>query len=191
LPTTPTSPKAERAHAKAFLEAWRQLHSFGLVSFNANDTDYRYWERACIDLTPYELQHGAMAAKDFKGSFFRVNDYRLLCRQVRPIVPDVYSAYHEACTATRPKELHRWSHPAVFHAGKACGWTFLESTREDTALPRFKAYYREMEKRVLAGEALDVPVVEMIEHKPHVVASPDSVNYRRFKARMGHFGFHD
>ena len=80
------------------------------------------------------------------------------CQKVRgQQLPDAHSAYVEACRAPSPKASARWSHPAVYHAGKAADWYFLASNTEATALPVFKRIYNDICQRVRDGETLQSP----------------------------------
>lgn len=74
-------------------------------------------------------------------------------------LPTVREAYIEACRATSPKAAWAWSHEAVYHAGKATDWFLLASEPEDRIFPVFEHYYRELCRRVMQGEQLDVPCV--------------------------------
>lgn len=78
-------------------------------------------------------------------------------------LPDVHTAYLEACRAPSPKANFHWSHPAIYHAGKACDWYFLQSSSESIAYPVFKRKYQEFCERVRSGEALDLPTTVAIE----------------------------
>ncbi|HEY7773803.1 MAG TPA: replication protein P [Marinagarivorans sp.] len=81
-------------------------------------------------------------------------------------LPDAHSAYLEACRAPSPKSRYRWSHPAVYHAGKACDWYFLQTSAEHTAYPIFKKKYQDVCDRVRAGEELKLEPEAAVEHKP-------------------------
>lgn len=72
-------------------------------------------------------------------------------------LPPVRDAYIEACRAPSPKAGAKWSHEAVYFAGKAAGWFQLASEPEDKVLPLFEYYYQELCKRVLRGETLATP----------------------------------
>ena len=71
-------------------------------------------------------------------------------------LPDARSAYVEACSAPPPKVDHQWSHPAVYHAGKACSWYLLANEPESTALPIFEHHYKRLCSRVMQGQELAV-----------------------------------
>lgn len=72
-------------------------------------------------------------------------------------LPDAHSAYIEACRATSPKAGWRWSHPAVYHAGKACDWYFLQSSPENVAFPIFRKKYDAICQDVRKGLELELP----------------------------------
>lgn len=82
------------------------------------------------------------------------------CRETRlenAGLPDAHAAYREACLARSPKSEQRWSHPAVYHAGKRADWHFLASTPEQSAFPVFKRYYDAVCDDIAAGEILALP----------------------------------
>lgn len=72
-------------------------------------------------------------------------------------LPDAHSAYIEACRAPSPKAEHSWSHPAVYYAGRASDWYFLQTSPESVAYPIFKGRYEEICAQVRAGAKLDLP----------------------------------
>lgn len=73
------------------------------------------------------------------------------------VFPDAHSAYIEACRAPSPKAANAWSHLAVYHAGKACDWYFLQTQAEAVAFPVFKEKYQEICAKVRAGLTLNAP----------------------------------
>ena len=76
--------------------------------------------------------------------------------------PDVHAAYVEACRAPSPKAEYRWSHLAVYYAGQASDWYFLQSNSEAVAFPIYKKHYEEIKQRVSQGETLKPPAVAKI-----------------------------
>lgn len=83
--------------------------------------------------------------------------------------PDPHSAYSEACRAPSPKAAFAWSHLAVYYAGKACDWYFLQTHSEAQAFPVFKEKYLDLCGKVRAGLILaqpSAPVVAVIEAVP-------------------------
>jgi len=72
-------------------------------------------------------------------------------------LPEVHAAYLEACRAPSPKVSHKWSHLAVYYAGKAADWYFLQNNVEHVAYPIFKQHYQQVCDRVRLGETLAAP----------------------------------
>ncbi|GAB3273434.1 replication protein P [Parahaliea aestuarii] len=79
-------------------------------------------------------------------------------------LPSTRDAYVEACNARSPKSAQRWSHPAVYLAGRDSEWFFLANNAEQKALPVFERHYKEYCARVMRGEALTVPPEQALEH---------------------------
>ena len=71
-------------------------------------------------------------------------------------LPSVRRAYEEACNKPSPKAEQKWSHPAVYAAGRDCGWHFLANTVESKAFPQFAETYQQFCARVIAGEVFTV-----------------------------------
>jgi hypothetical protein len=80
-------------------------------------------------------------------------------------LPNAYRAYEEACNAPSPKAAFKWSHAAVYQAGKDVGWQFLASEVEKTALPKFQRIYKHWCERVIAGETIPSPDVPELPEK--------------------------
>ena len=72
-------------------------------------------------------------------------------------LPAGEQAYAEACRYASEPLKHAWSHAAVYHAGKKCGWFELRSHSQQQMAPRFKSVYKDLCDRVLAGEILIMP----------------------------------
>jgi hypothetical protein len=69
-------------------------------------------------------------------------------------LPSPRNAYIEACNKPSPKVIQDWSHPAVYLAGRDCGWHMLGNEVERKAFPLFNDSYRHYCDRVLSGEQL-------------------------------------
>lgn len=69
-------------------------------------------------------------------------------------LPDVRTAYIEACNAPSPKRNASWSHPAVYYAGKKTDWHFLATNEERVAFPVFKNHYESLCQQVINGDVL-------------------------------------
>lgn len=77
-------------------------------------------------------------------------------------LPAPRQAYYEACSAPSPKRSHRWSHEAVYYAGKVTGWYLLANEPEATAFPAFEYNYTALCRRVMNGEALTIEIPQPI-----------------------------
>ena len=80
-------------------------------------------------------------------------------------LPDVRTAYVEACLAPAPKSTHPWSHAAVYFAGQASGWYLLANASEQTTFPLFEHHYTRLCRRVLRGEELEIAVPPPLPEK--------------------------
>ncbi|MFL0796163.1 MAG: hypothetical protein K6L73_01580 [Cellvibrionaceae bacterium] len=90
------------------------------------------------------------------------------CTRSADGLPDIHDAYVEACTAPNPKAEHNWSHLAVYHAGRACGWLYLEGTEERLAYPIFEQHYQNICQRILQGEELSQPEIKALPQESAV-----------------------
>ncbi len=77
-------------------------------------------------------------------------------------LPDVHSAYLEACRAPSPKAAYSWSHPAVYHAGKDSDWYFLSTNPERVTFPVFRQHYDRLCERVMAGDTLPAAEIKRL-----------------------------
>lgn len=93
-------------------------------------------------------------------------------------LPSSRDAYIEACQAPSPKANQHWSHPAVYHAGKASDWFFLANNPESKAFPIFERNYQILCQRVRAGETLEQPIPHALPEKAEVTLSQDEQKAR-------------
>lgn len=96
-------------------------------------------------------------------------------------LPDAHSAYLEACNAPSPKAAHSWSHPAVYHAGRASDWFFLAGTAEHNAFPVFKRHYDALCEQIRRGKDLAPPEQKALPENPSKPLSPEEQR-KRMKA---------
>lgn len=87
-------------------------------------------------------------------------------------LPDAHRAYVEACRAPKPKANYHWSHPAVYYAGVATDWFFLETEPESVVFPVFKRNYKLICERVMKGETIESPIPKAL---PQEINTPMSV----------------
>lgn len=88
-----------------------------------------------------------------------VHDITEACKSAAHILlgmPDAHSAYVEACRAPSPKKEYKWTHPAVYYAGRASDWFFLANSIEAKAFPVFERNYTILMERVAAGESIEI-----------------------------------
>ena len=71
-------------------------------------------------------------------------------------MPSARQAYIEASAAPPPKANYDWSHPAVYHAGRASDWYFLASEPEARAFPVFEYHYLQICRQVSEGKDLNI-----------------------------------
>jgi len=123
-----------------------------------------------------DAAHSAIKESEFLPTLRGVLKYIEASALMTCGLPDARQAYLEACNATHPKVEHRWSHPAVYHAGQECGWLFLESSAEKQTFPVFQQHYKKLCERVQAGESFTVAKLPALPAEP---ASPMSKQARR------------
>jgi hypothetical protein len=122
-------------------------------------------------LSDYSVDHILRGAKHaIENSEYLPTLHRMLecCQQGLADLglPAAHDAYVEACQAGSPKSAQRWSHPAVYLAGRDSDWFFLANNTERTSWPVFKAHYDQYCARVLRGESLEIPEPAALEKKP-------------------------
>ena len=118
----------------------------------------KLWLESLVRFAPDTIQRGAKRV--IENSEFLPTLHTMIrhCEaESADGLPETHLAYLEACRAPSPKASQRWSHPAVYHAGKAADWFFLASSSEKIAFPVFQRHYRLLCERVIAGDTLAPP----------------------------------
>lgn len=82
------------------------------------------------------------------------------CAQANSDAPSPHQAYVEACQAASPKAEQKWSHTAVYEAGKRSDWFFLSTTPEQFAFPVFRKHYQDLLSQISKGTTLEQPALE-------------------------------
>ncbi|WP_243633705.1 replication protein P [Motiliproteus coralliicola] len=77
-------------------------------------------------------------------------------------LPEVLRAYVEACRFADKPRQHDWSHPAVYYAGRATDWFRLRTEDKPEVFPDFEHHYRQLCRRVIEGESLEVPLPQAL-----------------------------
>ena len=127
----------------------------------------RLWLEALGDFTSETILSGAKRAIedcDYLPTLKRMLD---CCRQAleRAGIPDVRSAFIEACGRGSPKLQQPWTHPVVYLAGRDSNWFFLANNPESVAWPVFREHYQRYCVAAMRGETLEVPAPEGLEHQ--------------------------
>lgn len=147
-------------------------------------------ELAKAKLTHDQIQSGleAFKAKAAESPWMpNPSEFVDLCRMAfGEGIKSEHEAYQEACKKSGYVSSCKWSHPAVYVAGKACGWYELRTRPEKETFPRFKAEYRKALERAQAGEDLAALVpVATIEERSIFQASPDNPGRLKALAILG------
>ncbi len=119
----------------------------------------RLWLEILNRFTPQAILQGARGVIENSEYLPSLHTMIRYCEQADTATafPDPHSAYSEACRAPSPKAAYGWSHLAVYHAGKACDWYFLQTHSESVAFPIFKEKYAEICAKVRMGLTLSEP----------------------------------
>lgn len=145
------------------------------------------WLKSLCDIPVDELRQGIQEAIQREKFLPNLPVIREYCEaQLQNLIPDVHSAYIEACQAPSPKAEYSWSHPIVYYAGRESDWFFLANTPENKAFPIFKNNYEQLCKRLLNGEQLALPLVKALpEHSSTPLSTQEKK--QRLKALRDEF----
>jgi hypothetical protein len=124
----------------------------------------RLWLEILARFTPQAILLGARGVIENSEYLPSLHTMIRYCEQADSTTafPDPHSAYSEACRAPSPKASFAWSHLAVYYAGKACDWYFLQTHSESVAFPVFKEKYLDICAKVRAGLTLAEPVAPVV-----------------------------
>lgn len=144
-------------------------------------------------ITDKQMQYGVEAFKQRAADRpFSVNpaEFVQLCMPTAadmglPLVDD---AYRECCRYSSWIADHRWTHDAVYVAGRAVGWGVLQSKPEKYSKPIFEKKYASIIERIAGGESFEgrAPVpAPKIERPPHLptVRGRDFIKQLRSKCK--------
>ncbi|WP_369625268.1 hypothetical protein [Marinobacterium sp. BA1] len=82
-------------------------------------------------------------------------------------LPSSDQAYHEACSHAASPSRARWTHVAIYHAGRDTGWYRLRSDSSFAVSKAFAHHYNRYVQRVMAGEVLEQP--KSSQETPHAL----------------------
>lgn len=189
-----SKPKLSQEQKVALIDALNQVFTLFRLNYHnqylkafSNNEELNEVKRLWLELLgKFEPSTLLAAAKSIIESSEYLPTFRTMLDQCerhdhRFNLPDAHSAYIEACRAPSPKAAFKWSHPAVYYAGKRCDWYFLQSSAETVAYPIFKQKYLELCQEVRDGAILDAPQAPSLENKPEKKASK-SDNLERLKS---------
>ena len=127
----------------------------------------KLWLESLADYPIEQILKGAKHAIEHSDYLPTLNRMLECCQQglAEFGLPSAHDAYVEACRAHSPKSAQKWSHPAVYLAGRDSDWFFLANNTERTSWPVFKEHYQKYCVAVLRGETLEVPQTEALELK--------------------------
>jgi hypothetical protein len=142
----------------------------------------KLWLESLSDYPVEHILRGARHAIEHSEYLPTLNRMLECCQQGMADLglPTPHDAFVEACRAPSPKSAQRWSHPAVYLAGRDSDWFFLANNTERKSWPVFKEHYDRYCSRVLRGEALEVPAPAVLEQVP---ASPLSAEEQLSRIR--------
>ena len=126
----------------------------------------RLWLESLSGFSPEQILAGTKRAIKQSEYLPTISKMLQFCAEGEGGLPEPRAAYREACNAPSPKANHKWSHPAVYHAGRAADWFFLANNPEHSAFPVFAAHYKKICERLMAGEQLPAPEQTLLEQKP-------------------------
>lgn len=188
--TSPTprgrSEPGRKPSTEAHVEALNQVFALFRLNYHnqyyaayPNDEQLRQIKKLWLEsLSDFPVEHilkGARHAIEHSEYLPTLNRMLECCQQGLADLglPTPHDAFVEACRAPSPKSAQRWSHPAVYLAGRDSDWFFLANNTERTSWPIFKEHYDGYCARVLRGESLTVPDAAVLERKPAEPIKPE------------------
>lgn len=178
--TSPTPPgQTEQRSSQSLVahkEAINQIFTLFMLNYHNQfhaaypkdaylDQVKRLWLDALSEYPVEQLLRGAKYAIEQSEYLPTLNRMLECCQQslAELGLPAPYDAFIEACRAPSPKSAQRWSHPAVYLAGRDSDWFFLANNTERTSWPVFREHYDRYCARVLRGETLEIPAPAALE----------------------------
>ena len=142
------------------------------------------WLRLLVDQSPEHIAKAgrqAICDNTFLPTPHSIREY---CESLATHgTPDVKRAFVEASLSREPRQLASWSHPIVYHAGKATDWFFLNGQPESITFPVFERNYQLLLDRLKQGEDLTLPVAKAIEKTTSKPLSPTEQQKRMAELR--------
>jgi hypothetical protein len=125
----------------------------------------KYWLECLSEFHPQQLVTAARRLVKTQPYLPTISAMVAACEEGGDLfgLPSSRDAYLEACRAPAPKAAYAWSHPAVYHAGKATDWFVMASEPEDKVYPLFEHNYQQLCERVMRGESIEEPVTPALQ----------------------------
>jgi hypothetical protein len=195
--TSPTAAGPAEGHtapSDAHIDALNEV--FALFRINYHNQYYKaysdgavlgqikkLWLESLQRFEPDTIRRGAREVIETSEYLPTLNKMMVACQgdPRKHGLKDPHSAYVEACQAPSPKTTFQWSHPAVYYAGRASDWYFLNSSTERTAFPVFAQHYKRLCERVINGETLTAPDTPALPEHTETPLSNEE-NLRRMQA---------
>ena len=131
---------------------------------------FQTWCLGLRDMTEAMIKKGFTRLLQRESAFVpNLNEFRKLCLATPEELglPTMEAAYLEACNNGHRVVGAKWSHPAVYHAGKAVGWFELRSEQATVTRPRFKQAYEDICKEIMKGETYELPELDPTQLEHH------------------------
>ena len=144
-----------------------------------------YWLSCLAEFSPQQITRAARQLVKSSDYLPTVAAMVRVCQSGLQLfgLPTVREAYLEACQAPSPKAEYNWSHPAVYHAGKASDWFILANEPESVALPIFEYNYEQICQRVMQGEDFSLRPPPALTDKHGKKLSPEERKEQMRKLR--------
>ena len=126
-----------------------------------------------------QIQHGLRLARQSNAAFApSPGQFITWCFSPEPMgMPSYEAAYREALRNTHPAKAGwgRWSHPAVYHAAVAVGFTVMQRTERALSFKAFEKKYLEQCRKVGRGEEI-APAPVAVLAAPKGERTPEVAN---------------
>lgn len=118
----------------------------------------REWALSLRGIAEAELVAAIDCCKERLNWMPTIAEFLAIVQELRgQVLPEVQQAYLEACEyADHPRE-HQWSHPLVYHAGRASDWYRLRREDARAMFKIFSQHYQHLSERWHQGERFQVP----------------------------------
>lgn len=143
---------------RTIFSAWKQAWPDGATYKAAKQQWLTAFLEAGIN-TPEQLQFGLMRCRQSSREFIPAPGKFIEWCQPSPEMlglPSLVAAFRESCRNAHPSMAGRgkWSHDAVWHAAKECGFENLNKLPSDASAKLFERNYTIAVRRLMAGEPL-------------------------------------